>query len=255
MTDDDPRDDPRDETQAITPIDEPTRAMPATDDPTRAMPVADEATRRMDAQAPGGSEATRRMDTGAQPTPTRRMERQAVTSSPATERLVVPGTGRGIGSWLIATVVVVALIVGGVVGYTQHAPSDRNVVARSLVGTGGGVMTFDGVGKLTIPSGALSSPTAITVRQVTIDERVRLGAEGDANAVTYEPGELVVYAFEPADLRFQQPVKIELPRRGDGSAVFVDARGAPRVMPGDADGNLVKIETSSFAFDDTDTAG
>ena len=245
MTDDDPRD----ETQAIPPADDPTRMMPATDEPTRAMPVADEATRRMDVPERGSSEATRRLDVPAQPPPTRRMERQVVTSSPATERLVVPA-GRAIGPWLIATIVLVALGVGGIVGYTQHGPSDRNVVARALVGTGGGVMTFDGVGKLTIPSGALPSPTAITVRRETIDQRVRLGAEGDADAVTYEPGELVVYAFEPADLRFQQPVKIELPRRGEGSAVFVDARGSPRVMPGNASGNTVKIETSSFAFDE-----
>jgi hypothetical protein len=204
----------------------------------------------MDAPPPGGSDPTRRIDVGTQPSPTRRMERQAVTSGPATERLAVPESRRAVGSWLIAMIVLVALVAGGIAGYTQTDPSDGNVVARALVSAGGGVMTFDGKGKLTVPSGALPSPTAITVRRETIDQRVRLGAEGDPNAVTYEPGELVVYAFEPVDLRFQQPVEIELPRSGDASAVFVDARGSPRVVPGSVSGDVVKITTSSFSFDD-----
>jgi hypothetical protein len=219
--------------------DEPTRTMsPAGEsEPTRVMPTADEATRRVDVPAAVG------------PAATRRMSRRDAASAPMTERLVMPEAGRSLAGGLIATIVVVALIVGGVFGYRQHRPSDANVVARALVGPGGGVLTFDGTGKLTIPTGALPSPTAITVRRDTIDERVRLGAEGSAGTVTYEPGELVVYAFEPPDLRFQQPVTIELPRNGDGSAVFVDAPGAPRVIPGEPSGNVVKLTTDSFAFD------
>ena len=236
-------DEPRDETQAISPADEPTRMMPSEGEPTRRMDVP---------PAPGGADPTRRIEVtpAAAPVPTRRMERGAVAPGPATERLAVPATRRGVGAWLIATIVTVALITGGVAGYTQHEPSDGNVVARALVGPGGGVITFDGKGKLTVPGGALPSPTAITVRRVTIDQRVRLGAEGDPSAVTYEAGELVVYAFEPADLRFQQPVVIELPRTGDASAVFVDTRGSPRVMQGNVSGDVVKISTSSFSFDD-----
>jgi hypothetical protein len=243
-------DDPRDETQAIPPADEPTRMMPPVDDPTR----------RMDVPPGGGSDPTRRIDVTppAVPAATQRMQPNATTpraSGPATERLAVPAAGRGIAAWMIAAVVIVSLIAGGLAGYTQRDPSDSNVVARALVGPGGGVMTFDGKGKLTVPSGALPSPTAITVRRETIDQRVRLGAEGDASSVTYEPGELVVYAFEPADLRFQQPVTIELPRSGDASAVFVDTRGSPRVMQGKVSDDRVKIETSSFSFDDAAGAG
>jgi hypothetical protein len=226
-------DDRGDETQAMPP--------PFDDgggDATRAMPVPDEATRRMDIPA------------AAEPAATRRMSRQTVSSSPMTERLAVPQAGRSLASGLIATIVVVALIAGGVVGYRQHRPSDTNVVARALVGPGGGVMSFDGAGKLTVPTGALPSPTAITIRRERIDQRVRLGAEGEPGTVTYEPGELVVYAFEPPDLRFQQPVTIELPRQGDGGAVFVDARGAPRVIPGTVSGNVVKISTTGFSFDE-----
>jgi hypothetical protein len=243
-----PRDDDGEPTQLMPSDGEPTRLTPDEGEPTRAMSAPDEATRGL----PTADEATRRMDAppAGPPAPTRRMSRQTVSSAPMTERLVVPEAGRSLASGLIATIVVVALIVGGVIGYQQHRPSDANVVARALVGPGGGVMTFDGPGKLTVPTGALPSPTAITVRRVTIDERVRLGAEGDAGTVTYDPGELVVYAFEPPELRFQQPVAIELPRRGDGSAVFVDARGAPRVIPGTPSGNIVKITTTGFSFDE-----
>ena len=225
--------------------DEPTRTMPPTgdDEATRVMPTGDDATRAMAAD-----EATRRVDAPAasRPEATRRIGRHTAPSAPMTERLVMPEAGRSLAGGLIATIVVVALLVGGVFGYRQHRPSDANVVARALVGPGGGVLTFDGTGKLTIPKGALPSPTAITVRRDTIDERVRLGAEGAAGTVTYEPGELVVYAFEPPDLRFQQPVTIELPRNGDGSAVFVDAPGAPRVIPGEPSGNVVKLTTNEL---------
>jgi hypothetical protein len=173
--------------------------------------------------------------------------------APATERIMLPER-RPVGTWLIAAVVVVALLTGAAVGYTQARPSDNNVVARALVGPDGGVMTFDGKGALTVPKGALPAPTAITVRKDAIGQRVRLGAESDPRSVTYEPGELVVYAFEPSDLRFQQPVTIELPRNGNGSAVFVDVRGSPRVIPAEASGDTVKIETTSFTFDSTSAA-
>ncbi len=222
----------------MTPLDdegEPAQLVASDDDATRVAQPPDEATRAI----PRPDEATRRMG------------RQAVSSSPMTERIAVPERGRSLASGLIATIVVVALTVGGVVGYQKHRPSDDDVIARALVGPGGGVVTFDHVGKLTVPTGALPSPTAITIRRDTIDQRVRLGAEGGPGTVTYEPGEIVVYAFEPADLRFQQPVTIELPRTGNGSAVFVDARGAPRVIPATPAGNAVRISTTSFSFDET----
>lgn len=248
-----------DETQAMpSPLSddgEATQLMPGgdvDDEPTRMMPRSDEATRRIGRPATSGADPTRRLSvpSAAEPAPTRRMDRRSVTSGPVTERLTVPEARRDLARGLIAVIVVVALLAGGVVGYLQHEPSDANVVARALVGPDGGVITFDGAGKLTVPSGALPSPTAITIRRDTIDQRVRLGAEGDPNSVAYEPGELVVYAFEPPDLRFQQPVTIELPRTGDASAVFVDARGSPRVVQGTASGNLVQVETTSFSFDD-----
>ena len=253
-------DDSRDETQRMpppAPDGDPTQLMDGGDgegEPTRLMPARDEATHRMSTPPTSDDAATRRLDVrtaaGAGPEATRRLRRRTVTTTPPTERIVVPDARRGLASGVIALIVVVALVVGGLVGYREHEPSDGNVVSRALVGPGGGVMTFDRVGKLTIPTGALPSPTAITIRRDTIGQRVRLGAEGDPGTVTYEPGELVVYAFEPADLRFQQPVVVELPRTRDGSTIFVDARGAPRVVQGDVKGQVVKISTTAFTFED-----
>jgi len=245
-----PNDDRNDETQAMSPADEPTRMLdedvtrrvePADPDPTRLMPSDDAVTRRID---PGPR---------TEATPTRRIERRSTSGGPATELIAVPAR-RGYG-WLIALVVAVAIVAGAAIGYTQHRPSDRGVVARALVGPDGGTMRFDQVGTLTVPRGALSSPTAITIRRASIDKRVRLGAANDPRAREYAPGELVVYAFEPAGLRFQQPVTIELPRNGNGSAVFVDADAGPQVIAGTPDGNVVRITTTSFAFDATSGAG
>ena len=224
-----PPDDRDDEpTRALSP--EETQALSGTEEPTRAMPAPD-------------ASSTQRVspETVAAPRPAAR------TPAYVTERIVVP-TRASLAPWLIGLIVVVALVVGAALGYTQTRPSDRNVVARALVSPSGGVMKFDGAGRLTVPKGALSSPTAITIRRDTIGHPVRLGAEGDPRSVTYEAGELVVYAFEPSDLRFQQPVTIELPRVGDGSAVFVNVRGSPHVVPAQADGTTVKVQTLSFSF-------
>lgn len=216
-----------DETQALSPDE--TQALSSTDEPTRAIPVDASSTQRMSSETVAAS----RPSAGA--------------SAYATERIVVPRRA-SLAPWLIGLIIVVALVVGAALGYTQTRPSDRNVVARALVSPNGGVMRFDGSGRLSVPKGALPSPTAITIRRDTVDHPVRLGAEDDPRSVTYRAGELVVYAFEPADLRFQQPVTIELPRVGDASAVFVDVRGSPHVVPAQADGKTVRIQTLSFSF-------
>jgi hypothetical protein len=228
---------PTDQTQAFSPPDEPTRALHDAEGPA-------DATRRLTPPPTAHGQPTQHIghDTVVSP---------AHPPSPrgtyATERIVLPQRA-SLAPWLIALVIVVALVVGAVLGYTQTRPSDNNVVARALVSPNGGVMKFDGPGRLTVPKGALSSPTAITIRRDTVDHPVRLGAEGDPRSVTYDAGELVVYAFEPSDLRFQQPVTIELPRRGKGSAVFVDVGGSPHVVPGQAKDDTVTIQTMSFSF-------
>lgn len=226
--------------------DDATQALPSADEPTRAMPVPeeDDATRRIGSPPPTEATPTQALqhDTVVSPAPP-----MARAGTYATERIVLPPR-MSLAPWLMALIIIVALAGGATLGYTQTRPSDKNVVARALVSPNGGVMRFEEAGRLSVPKGALSSPTAITIRRSTLDHPVRLGAEDDPRSITYQPGELVVYSFEPSDLRFQQPVTIELPRRGDGTAVFVDVRGSPHVVAGQANGKAVTIQTMSFSF-------
>jgi hypothetical protein len=232
--------------------------MEGDDDRTQHMDVADEAaTQRFD----DSDDRTRRMPRtddetqvlGAshehERTATQHLSPVTAPASQRTERIRVAAGRAPLGPWLIATLVVIGLIVGGLLGYLQTQPSDDNVVARALVGADGGVLTFDGVGRLEVPRDALPTATAITVRKESLDRRVRLGGAEDPRSRVYEQGELDVYAFEPADLRFQQPVRITLPRVGDAEAVLVDSEQGARVIPAEASGNTVTLETTSFAFD------
>ena len=236
--------------------DDATRRMDEVDDATRRMDEV-EATRRMDevddATRPigHGDEATRVMPPTHvhEPAATHRFEQIASPTSPRTERIVVPGRGPAVGAWLIATLVVMGLIVGGVLGYMQTETSDDNVVARALVGADGGVLTFDQVGRLEVPKDALPTATAITIRKEKLDRRVRLGTADDPRSRVYDAGELDVYAFEPADLRFQRPVKITLPRSGDAEAVLIDSEDGARVIGARPNGRTLELETSTFSFE------
>jgi hypothetical protein len=245
MSDKDPRDDE-------------TQAMPSSDE-TQAMDPA-EATQAMDAdeidaldetRAMASEGPTRRIDPPVMddPEPTRAFSQEIASPvAPPTERIRVPVEGSNVGGWLIATLIVIALIVGAVIGYSQAEPSGHNVIARALVGPDGGVLQFDTGGRLEVPKGALPTLTSISIRKEKVDRRVRLGPEGDPRTVLYEPGELDVYVFEPTTLRFQAPVKIDLPRSGDATAVFIDAKGDPKVIAGEPHEGVVRIETTTFEF-------
>ncbi len=225
-----------DATQRFAADDDATHAMTPGDDVTRAMDAADDQTRMMDPVAHDEPMQTRRIAPVTGPTPQ------------ATERIHVP-VRASVAPWLIAAFVALGLIIGGVLGYLQAEPSDDNVAARALVGPDGGVLTFDGGGRLEVPRGALPNATAITIRKEALDRQVRLGAADDARSTIYGPGDLDVYAFEPADLRFQQPVKITLPRDGDAEAVLVDSEQGARVIPAEGTGNTLTLATTSFSFD------
>ena len=237
--------------------DDRTEHMPASDDSTQRIGPEDDATRSIEqvedeTQLIGASDdATQAIGTTHHHEPTATQPISSVTGPVAqrTERIVVPAAGGALGPWLIATLVVIGLIVGGVIGYMQTEPSADNVVARALVGPDGGAMAFDGVGRLEVPRNALPTATAITVRRETLDRRVRLGAPEDARSTVFEPGELDVYVFEPPDLQFQQPVRITLPRRTDAQAVLVDSEEGARVIPAEGKGDTVTLTTTSFAFE------
>lgn len=232
MSDDDP-------TRRIDPDDDETRSFePFADDETQVVGADDAATRRIEPASPSEPAATQRFDA----TP-------AAATGSRTERLHLAAQ-RSIAGWMIALAIVVALAVGALIGYSQSEGDKKGVVAQRLVSPQGGVLTFEGGGELSIPEGALPTATAITVRKVTNDNRFRLGTEGDASSVLYEPGELDMYVFEPAGLRFQRPVRITLPRRASGTALLVDAPGGPRVVGAAPSDGTVTFETSSFEFED-----
>jgi hypothetical protein len=225
------RDDPLDETKAFDPMDETKAFDPLSDD--------DDATRAIDPPPVYEHAATQRIGT----TP-------VGDTGPRTERIAL-AEQRSLAGWLIALILVVALGIGVALGYSQAEGGDDGVEARALVGPKGGVLDFaDDAGKLEIPPGALPTATAITVRQVTNTTRFRLGPESDPASVLYEPGQLEMYVFEPAGLNLQKPAKITLPRPANGSALLVDTPDGPRVVGADAQGNSVKIETTTFSFDD-----
>jgi hypothetical protein len=207
---------------------------PFADEPTSV----DESTKRIVPPPVPEAQATQRMTPAV-----------AAASGPHTERLAMRQE-RNMAGWLVALAIVVALAVGGAIGYAQSGGSDEGEVARMLVGAQGGVIEFGKIGRVEIPADALPTATAITVRKVTNENRVRLGTEGDPRSVLYEPGELQMYAFEPADLRFQHPVKITIPRPNKGEALLVDTPdGAQVVAAKETDGDSALIETMSFSFD------
>ena len=215
---------------------------------------ADEQTTRV--IPPTGAESTRRMERplSSDPPPTRRITRDVVEpGGPPTQVLRTMQPRGASPAGIIALVVVLALIIGALIGWTQHTPKDRNVVARSLVGLDGGQLTFGNGGELDVPSGALQTATAITIRKETVDHRVRLGSADQPNSKVFEAGQLTVYVFEPSTLRFNQPVTIALPRSSDTTAVFVDS-DPPRVIGGTARDGLVEIHTTSFRFEDGATS-
>lgn len=217
------------------------------DDATQSFdPFADETT-----AVGGGHEQTRRMapQPTNEPTATQRFgATPAPTPGSYTERIAVRQQ-RDPTPWLVALAIVVALAVGAALGYAQDGRSDDGVVARSLVGPNGGVMEFGKIGRLEVPADALPTATAITIRKVTNTNRIRVGADGDPRSSLYEPGELQMYAFEPADLRFQQPVKITIPRPNDGKALLIDTPDGARVVSVETDSDRAKLETDDFSFD------
>ena len=201
-----------------------------------------EETRMIGDEAP----ATRRMDApiADEPAATRRIAPATAAAGPTTEHIAVP-LQRETGPWLIAMMVAFGLIVGAVLGYSQSDPSDDNVLTSALVGPKGGVLRFEQRGEVAIPAGALSTATVIKVRKEAVERRVRLGTEGDPNSRVYEAGELDVYAFEPAGLKFLKRIKIVLPKQGEVNGVLVDS-DEPRVIAADVKGDVVELRTDNF---------
>jgi hypothetical protein len=196
----------------------------------------DEPTQHMPEPWGTKEQTTRRM-----PTPTDRP-----LSSPPTQRIAVPPDKRT--RWIGAAgivLVLVSLLAAGYAGYRNNERAD-DVIASGRVTPDGGGLTFDNGGRISIPPGALSTATTITVRRVRIDRRVQLDRAG-GEPITYERGELAAYAFEPSDQTFLKDITIELPAP-NGGALLIARGNTLRVIPAEQREDTIVITTQQLSF-------
>jgi len=196
----------------------------------------EESTQRMPDSWEADEHATRRM-----PTPSSRP-----STSPPTQRIALPPDRRArwVGVAGIA-LVLVSLLAAGYAGYQNNEGAD-DVIASGRITPDGGGLTFDSGGRISIPPGALSSPTTITVRRVRIDRRVQLDRT-DGPPITYERGELAAYAFEPSDQTFLKDITIELPAP-NGGALLIARGNTLRVIPAEQREDTIVITTQQLSF-------
>ncbi len=144
-----------------------------------------------------------------------------------------------------AALVVASLLGAGYAGYANNDSAD-DVIAGGRVTPDGGGLTFDNGGRISVPPGALSTATTITVRRVRVDRRVQLDREGE-RPITYERGELAAYAFEPSDQTFLKDITIELPAP-NGGALLIARGNTLRVIPVQQGEDTVVITTQQLSF-------
>lgn len=144
-----------------------------------------------------------------------------------------------------------AFLIGIAAAALSRADPEGAIVASQRVGQAGGTVRFQG-GEIRIPSGALSTPQRIVVRRTVVDDRVRVRPPGRAFQV-YDPGELVAYVFEPADLEFIRPVTIlfRLGARDGDAATFARVRETTLLLGGEVDAarRTVTVQVPNFRFD------
>jgi hypothetical protein len=195
-----------------------------------------------------GDETTRFMPGGTDEFPTRRYDPAAPVPESHTEILEIPRDPRAARtSGLAVAIVVLAFIGAALLGYTTRVPNPSGTVARALVGPNGGALTFDGSGRLEIQRGALSTATTITIRKVKLNQVVKLTRQ-NGEVKEFQPGQVVMYTFEPNNTTFNAPVTIRLPVQGDADAALVVAGSNVRLITGNKEANTFVIQTSNFEF-------
>jgi hypothetical protein len=216
------------------------------DDRTRAFGDSDDAdeTRALGAE----DEPTHRMASGADEFPTRRYDPATPVAAEHTEVLDIPPDPRaGRATGLAAAMVVLALVIGAIVGYATRSPHPSGVVAQGLVKPDGGLIPFDGSGRVEIPRGALSTATNVVIRRVALDQDITL-RRADGTTQEFKKGTVTLYSFEPSDTRFNQPITIRLPAKGTADTALVVASDEVRVIAGEQQGNVFVITTEDFSF-------
>lgn len=151
---------------------------------------------------------------------------------------------------LVAVALLIGVIVGGLVAATrERAPAGR-VIARLTLSPAGTTAAFDG-GTIVAPRGAVATPTRVVVRRTTNDERMTLRPPGSRSQRSYAPGELALYSFEPADVRFGRPVTVTFRIASDDPGVaFVVDGDRVLFVPGRAepDRRIVVVRTMDLGF-------
>ncbi len=153
--------------------------------------------------------------------------------------------------------IVLAVAAGGFlagIGTASVVPRSDNdtALASQPVGPSGGIVRFDG-GEIRIPGGALTQQHTIAVYRSVVGRRVRVDPGGKADAIVFEPGRLVAYRFEPADITFSQSVQIafRLPVGAENGTLFArGSRGGIVLLEGkiDADRGTATTVVRDFRF-------
>lgn len=110
---------------------------------------------------------------------------------------------------IVAIVAIVAVFFTAVIlsACGEEAPAERSA-SQGSVGPAGGVIEVPGA-RLSVPPGALSEPTTITI--------VATAASGPPTHDALSP----VFEFGPQGLRFALPITVELTYSGDGDGATV----------------------------------
>lgn len=174
--------------------------------------------------------------------------------SPATSRIDVPAQTRHTAQvgLIVLAVAAAGFLVGiGVASAVPRSDPDPALVAQT-VGPSGGIVRFDG-GEIRVPTGALAQERTISVHRTVVDRRVRVDPGGKAEPIVFEPGRLVAYRFEPAELTFAEPVEIvfRLPVGADNGTVFArGSQGGIVLLEGsiDADRGTATTIVGDFSF-------
>lgn len=157
-----------------------------------------------------------------------------------------PGEPRTGPPWVVLALIAVAALLAIVTGTllrtraTDPGP-EGTIVARAPVGPEGGTVPFGEGARLIVPAGAVESTHIITVRRFPEET----AADGDAILDVAESR----YAFEPADLRFQVPVRVVLPvPAGSQVAVQLHTDAGTREVPAEVDPRTGTVEVRTRDF-------
>ncbi len=193
-------------------------------------------------------ETTQRVPGGADEFPTRRYDPATPVEADHTEILDIPPDPRaGRATGMAVAMVILAFLVAVAVGYATRTPHPPGLIANGIIGPNGGVLPFDGAGRLEVPRGALTTTAAIKIRRVSLDQDISLRRQ-DGTTQDFDKGTVTLYAFEPTTTTFSRPVTIRLPMKGSADVALVVSGDRVKAVAGTQQGDTFVITTTSFDF-------